>query len=86
MLAPNGEEYVTTNLYKDTAEPVLSQALFDLAAVQVDDNTSDVNVRLDQVQTTDDGGGIEYFTVSNHNEPVNLNGFELRCSTPRTRT
>jgi len=83
MLAPNGEDYVITNLYQGyVPEPVLSQALFDLAAVQVDDNTSDVNVRLDQVQTND-GGGIEYFTVSNtSNEPVNLNGFELRVLDP----
>jgi hypothetical protein len=83
MLAPNGDEYAITNLYQGyVPEPVLSQALFDLAAVQVEDNTSDVNVRLDQVQTND-GGGIEYFTVTNgSNEPVNLNGFELRVLDP----
>ena len=56
MLAPNGDEYVITNLYQGyVPEPVLSQALFDLAAVQVEDNTSDVNVTLDQVQTNDRG-------------------------------
>lgn len=83
MLAPNGDEYAITNLYQGyVPEPVLSQALFDLAAVQVEDNTSDLNVRLDQVQTND-GGGIEYFTVTNgSNEPVNLNGFELRVLDP----
>jgi hypothetical protein len=83
MLAPSGDEYAITNLYQGyVPEPVLSQALFDLAAVQVDDNTSDVNVRLDQVQTND-GGGIEYFTVTNGSkEPVNLNGFELRVLDP----
>ncbi len=83
MLAPNGDEYAITNLYQGyVPQPVLSQALFDLAAVQVDDNTSDVNARLDQVQTND-GGGLEYFTVSNgSNEPVNLNGFELRVLDP----
>jgi hypothetical protein len=83
MLAPNGDEYVITNLYQGyVPEPVLSQALFDLAAVQVEDNTSDVNVRLDQVQTND-GGGIEYFTVTNGGEqPVNLSGFELRVLDP----
>jgi hypothetical protein len=83
MLAPNGDEYAITNLYEGyVPEPVLSQALFDLAAVQVEDNTSDVNVRLDQVQTND-GGGIEYFTVSNGSKkPVNLNGFELRVLDP----
>jgi len=83
MLAPNGDEYAITNLYQGyVPEPVLSQALFDLAAVQVDDNTSDVNVRLDQVQTND-GGGIEYFTVTNGGEQaVNLSGFELRVLDP----
>ena len=83
MLAPNNDEYVITNLYQGyVPEPVLSQALFDLAAVQVEDNTSDVNVRLDQVQTND-GGGIEFFTVSNGGkEPVNLKGFELRVLDP----
>jgi hypothetical protein len=85
MLAPNGDEYAITNLYQGyVPEPVLSQALFDLAAVQVEDNTSDVNVRLDQVQTND-GGGIEYFTVTNGSkEPVNLNGFELRVLDPES--
>src|SRR5918995_3968838 len=72
MLAPNGgespsgDEYVITNLFEGyVPKPVLSQALFDLAAVQVEDNTSDVNVTLEQIQTTDEGGGIEYFTVQN---------------------
>jgi hypothetical protein len=85
MLAPSGDEYVITNLYQGyVPEPVLSQALFDLAAVQVEDNTSDVNVRLDQVQVNE-GGGIDYFTVTNGGkEPVNLNGFELRVLDPET--
>ena len=86
MLAPSGEEYVVTNLYEGyVPEPVLSQALFDLAAVQVEDNTSDVNVTLDQVQTTDDGGGIEYFSVRNRGaEAVDLQGFTLRVLDPET--
>jgi hypothetical protein len=86
MLAPSGEEYVITNLYEGyTPEPVLSQALFDLAAVQVEDNTSDVNVTLDQVQTTDEGGGIEFFSVRNRGtEQVNLQGFALRVLDPET--
>lgn len=86
MLAPSGEEYVITNLYEGyVPQPVLSQALFDLAAVQVEDNTSDVNVTLDQVQTTDEGGGIEYFSVRNRSaEAVNLQGFTLRVLDPET--
>jgi hypothetical protein len=86
MLAPSGDSYVITNLYQGyTPEPVLSQALFDLAAVQVNDNTSDVNVRLDQVQTTKKGGGIEFFSVTNRSDkPVNLQGFVLRVLDPET--
>jgi hypothetical protein len=83
MLAPNKDGYVITNEFQGyVSEPVLSQALFDLAAVQVQANTSDVNVRLDQVQTND-GGRLEYFTVSNGGKvPVNLSGFELRVLDP----
>jgi hypothetical protein len=86
MLAPSGDEYVVTNLFEGyVPRPVLSQALFDLAAVQVEDNTSDVNVTLDQVQTTDEGGGIEFFTVQNRGvEPVNLQGFTLKVLDPET--
>lgn len=86
MLAPGGDEYVITNLYQGyVPEPVLSQALFDLAAVQVEDNTSDVAVTLDQVQTTDEGGGIEFFSVRNRgSEAVNLQNFTLRVLDPET--
>jgi hypothetical protein len=86
MLAPSGDEYVITNLFQGyVPKPVLSQALFDLKAVHVEDNTSDANVTLDQVQTTDKGGGIEYFTVTNHDpEPRNLQGFSLRVLDPES--
>jgi hypothetical protein len=84
MLAPSGDEYVITNLFEGyVPRPVLSQALFDLAAVEVEDNTSDANVTLDQVQTTAKGGGIEFFTVNNHDpKPRNLEGFSLRVLDP----
>jgi hypothetical protein len=86
MLAPSGEGYVNTNHIQGyVPQPVLSQALFDLAAVEVEDNTSDVNVTLDQVETTDSGGGIEFFTVRNRSaDPVNLQGFTLRVLDPET--
>jgi hypothetical protein len=86
MLAPSGDEYVITNLFEGyVPRPVLSQALFDLAAVQVEDNTSDANVTLEQVQTTEEGGGIEYFTVQNRGtKSVNLQGFTLRVLDPET--
>jgi len=86
MLAPSGDEYVITNLFEGyVPRPVLSQALFDLAAVQVEDNTSDANVTLEQVQTTEKGGGIEYFSVKNRGtKSMNLQGFTLRVLDPET--
>lgn len=85
MLAPTSEgEYVITNLFQGyTPQPVLSQALFDLAAVEVEDNTSDVDVVLETVDVTDEGGGIEFFSVQNRTEKsVNLQGYTLRVLSP----
>ena len=86
MLAPSGDEYVITNLYQGyVPEPVLSQALFDLAAVQVEDNTSDVNVRLDQVQTDERRRHrVLHRAQPAAQVPVNLQGFELRVLDPET--
>ncbi len=86
MLAPSGEQYVITNLFQGyVPRPVLSQALFDLSAVQVEDNTSDVDVTLEQIEPTQTGGGIEYFTVENRGRgPVNLQNFSLRVLDPET--
>ncbi len=86
MMAPSGDQYVITNLFQGyVPDPVLSQALFDLAAVEVEDNTSDVAVDLEQVVTTEGGGGIEFFGVRNRGErPVNLQGFTLRVLDPET--
>jgi hypothetical protein len=85
MLAPtSGGEYVITNLFQGyTPQAVLSQALFDLAAVEVEDNTSDVDVVIETVDVTDDGGGIEFFSVQNRTEKtVNLQGYTLRVLSP----
>jgi hypothetical protein len=86
MLAPSGEQYVITNLFQGyVPRPVLSQALFDLSAVQVETNTSDVDVVLEQVELTETGGGIEYFTVGNGSRrPVNLQNFSLQVLDPET--
>jgi hypothetical protein len=86
MMAPSGDEYAITNLFQGyVPDPVLSQALFDLASVEVEDNTSDVAVDLEQVVTTEGGGGIEFFGVRNRGErPVNLQGFTLRVLDPET--
>ncbi len=86
MLAPSGEQYVITNLFQGyVPRPVLSQALFDLSAVQVEDNTSDVDVTLEQVDLTQTGGGIEYFTVENRGRgTVNLQNFTLQVLDPET--
>jgi hypothetical protein len=86
MLAPSGEQYVITNLFQGyVPRPVLSQALFDLSAVQVETNTSDVDVVLEQIELTETGGGIEYFTVENGSRtPVNLQNFSLQMLDPET--
>ena len=86
MLAPSGDQYVITNLFQGyVPRPVLSQALFDLSAVQVESNTSDVDVVLEQIELTQTGGSIEYFTVQNRGRrPVNLQNFSLRVLDPQT--
>ena len=85
MLAPtSGGEYVITNLFQGyTPQVVLSQALFDLAAVEVEDNTSDVDVVLETVELTDEGGGIEFLSVQNRTgRAVNLQGYTIRVLSP----
>jgi len=86
MLAPSGDRYVITNLYQGYApQPVLSQALYDLSSVQVEDNTSDIDAELEQLELTESGGGIEYVTVRNRStRPVNLQGFSLQVLDPET--
>ena len=85
MLAPTSDgQYVITNLFQGyTPQAVLSQALFDLAAVEVEDNTSDVDVVIETVDLTSGGGGIEFFSVQNRTErQVNLQGYTLRVLSP----
>ncbi len=86
MLAPSGDGYVITNLYQGyVSTPVLSQALYDLSSVEVEDNTSDLDVVLERLVLTDSGGGIEYVTVQNRStRPVDLQGFSLRVLDPET--
>jgi hypothetical protein len=86
MLAPSGEGYVITNLFQGyVPREVLNQALFDLSAIQVEDNTSDVDVEIAQIELTERGGGIEYFSVRNRSRrPVDLEGFSLRVLDPET--
>jgi hypothetical protein len=86
MLAPSGDKYVITNLFQGyVPRPVLNQALFDLSAVQVEDNTSDIDVVLQQIELTETGGGIEYFSVQNRSRrPVDLEGFSLKVLDPET--
>jgi hypothetical protein len=86
MLAPSGDEYVITNLFQGyMPRSVLNQALFDLSAIQVETNTSDLDVVLEQIELTETGGGIEYFTVQNRSRrPVNLQNFTVRVLDPET--
>jgi hypothetical protein len=79
-MAPSGEGYVILNrLQGYVPQPVLSQVLFDLSSIEVEDNTSDTQVGVEAVELTESGGGIEYFTVSNAGaDAVDLQGFSLR--------
>lgn len=85
-MAPSGDGYVVLNRYQGyVSQPVLSQALFNLSSIEVADNTSDAQVGVEEVQLTQSGGGIEYFTVSNvGSDPVSLQGFSLRVFDPET--
>ena len=76
-LAPAEEGYEIQNLYQGyTPREVLSQALFDLTAANVSSNTSDIDVTIEQLELTDEGGGLEYVTIRNRGaEAVNLVGF-----------
>ena len=84
MLAPSADGYIITNLFQGyTPQSVLSQALFDLAAVEVEDNTSDVGANIENLQLTDEGGGIEFVTVQNRmDRSVNLRGFTVAVLNP----
>ena len=86
MLAPSGDQYVITNLFQGyMPRSVLNQALFDLSAIQVETNTSDLDVVLEQIELTETGGGIEYFSVQNRSRrPVNLQNFTVRVLDPET--
>ena len=86
MLAPGDEEYIIENLYQGyVPQPVLNQALFDLSSIDVEGNTSDIDVKLDRIALTETGGGIEYFTVQNDtDQAVSLQGFSLRVLDPET--
>ena len=86
-LAPTGDGYVIENLFQGyVPRPVLSQALFDLtAASDVQGNTSDVDVTIEQIELTETGGGIEYVTIKNRSSrPVDLAGFTLNTLDPET--
>ncbi len=58
--------------------PVLDEAVFDPSAIQVESNTSGVDVIVEQVKLTEPDG-IEYFAVQNRSKrPVNVQNFDLR--------
>ena len=84
--ATSGEDYVIKNLFQGyLTRPIVNQALFDLSAVQVQDNTSDVDVKLERLELTDSGDGIEYLNIRNGSkEPVDLQGYTVRILDPAT--
>ena len=84
--ASGGEDYVIKNLFQGyLTRPIVNQALFDLSAVQVQDNTSDVDVTLERLELTESGDSIEYLSIRNRSkEPVDLQGFTVRLLDPET--
>lgn len=85
MLAPQEDgQYVIENLFQGyIPRPVLNQALFDLASNDTA-NASEVDVTLEQVDLTSDGGGIDFFTVRNNTrQSVNLQNFSLKVLDPQ---
>lgn len=86
-LAPQEDTYVIENLFQGyISPPVVKQALFDLsAASDIEGNTSDVDVIIDQFELTEDGAGLAYISIENNSkDPVNLEGFTLRVLDPET--
>lgn len=85
-LVPGDQQYIIDNLYQGyLPQPVLNQALFELSSIDIEGNTSDINVQLDRLSLTETGGGIEYFTVQNNSDrAVSLQGFSLRVLDPET--
>lgn len=85
-LAPRQNEYIIENLYQGyIPQPVMNQSLFELSTNDVEGNTSDIDVTLDRIETTEGGGGIEYFTVQNRTDrSISLQGFSLRALDPET--
>jgi len=86
-LTPSGDGYIIENLFQGyIPRPVVSQALFDLAADGgVEGNTSDVDVVIDQFELTEDGKSLEYVDIRNRSkDQVNLQGFTFRILDPET--
>lgn len=86
MLAPQGGGYAVENVFEGyVPPPVLSQALFNLAAVSKGGNTSDADVTLEKIKLTKTGGGIECVTIKNQGkQTIGLQGFTLKPLNPHT--
>jgi hypothetical protein len=84
ILAPREEGYFIENLWQGYVERgVINQALFQLASEELPGNASRFAVTLENVQLTPEGGGIEFFTVTNEGqEDINLRGWSLRVLDP----
>lgn len=84
-LAPRGEQYYVENVFQGYVERgVLDQALFDLTSIDVQGNTSDADIVIEQI-SLDQAGGVEFFTITNRSDQdIDLQGFSLRISDPET--
>lgn len=84
MLAPREGGYVYESVFVGyVTQPVLDQALAELANLQTTGDEGAPELVLEQVEVT--GDGIQYVTVGNEGEaPVELGGYELVAIEPST--
>lgn len=85
MLAPQDEgEYVYDEVFEGyVTRPLLDQALARLAETALE--APDTELVLEQAETTQEGGGLEYVTIANEGgEASELGGYELGEVDPQT--
>lgn len=88
MLEPQDEgEYVYDEVFEGyVTRPLLDQALSRLAETSLEDPAENSpELVLEQAETTQEGGGLEYVTVANEGaEAAELGGYELGEVDPQT--
>jgi hypothetical protein len=85
LLAPRGGEYVYETVFVGyVTQPVLDQALADLANIQTTGSDEDTQLLLEQAETGD-GGELRSVTIGNEaDSEADLGGYELTAVNPST--